>query len=193
MCATSMPASCAPSFSLATARIALPVSVRSHEQPQHQRNDEYRGEGNHPRQREKREAEIDTPKSVRKVDGAGVGMERVEQRVLDAYRQSERDQQHVAIVAMRGGTDDEALQHIAEREKERCERKHGKIRIEAEFLIAQERCEQGGAQKRAMGEIDDVQHAVDQRQPERDKRVHGAGQEPVEDRGDQDKGREHGN
>ena len=38
--------------------------------------------------------------------------------------------------------------------------------------------------QRAMGEIDDVQHAVDQRQPERDQRVDRAGHETVEDRGD---------
>ena len=37
-----------------------------------------------------------------------------------------------------------------------------------------------------MGEVDDVQHAVDQRQPQRDQRVDRAGQEAVEDRRKQD-------
>ena len=43
-----------------------------------------------------------------------------------------------------------------------------------------------------MGEIDDVEDAVDQREAERDQRVDGAGQQAVEDRGNEDGGREHG-
>ena len=52
--------------------------------------------------------------------------------------------------------------------------------------------EHGGGEQRAVGEIDDVQHAVDQRQPERDQRIDRTGQEAVENGGDQDGGREHG-
>ena len=53
------------------------------------------------------------------------------------------------------------------------------------------RIERGGEQ-RAMGEIDDVEDAVDQREPERHQRVDGAGEQAVEDRGNEDGGGEHG-
>ena len=38
-------------------------------------------------------------------------------------------------------------------------------------------------QRRAMGEVDDVQHAVDQRQPQRHQRIDRAGGQAVEDGG----------
>ncbi len=44
---------------------------------------------------------------------------------------------------------------------------------------------------RAMGEVDDVQHAVDQRQPQRHQRVDRPGQEAVEHGGEDDLGGEH--
>ena len=42
-----------------------------------------------------------------------------------------------------------------------------------------------------MGEVDDVQHAVDERQPDRDQRVDRAGHQPVQHGGEEDVGGEH--
>ena len=81
------------------------------------------------------------------------------------------------------GPDDEALQGVAHREEQRREHDCGEIGIEAEQPVREESREHRRGQQRAVREIDDVQHAVDQRQAERDQRVDGAGHEPVEDRG----------
>ena len=81
--------------------------------------------------RQEREAEIDALEGVRHVDGAGVGAEGIEQRVLDDDGEPERHQQHVAVVAMRGRPDDEALQAVAEREEGRRQEEGGKVGIDA--------------------------------------------------------------
>ena len=52
--------------------------------------------------------------------------------------------------------------------------------------MREERREQRGRQQRAMREVDDVQHAIDQRQPERDQRIDGAGHQAVEQRRNED-------
>ena len=154
--------------------------------------DEYRDKTDHARHGQKCEPEIDRLERIRHVDGARVGAECIEQRVFDDDGEAERHQQHVAVIAMRRRADDEALQGIAEREEYRREQEHGDVRIEPQQAIGEESGEQGRGQHRAMREIDDVQHAVDQRQPERDQRIDRAGQQTVEDRGDQDDGRQHG-
>ena len=135
---------------------------------------------------EERRADLDDVEGVGQVDGARVGAERVEQRVLDHDREAERHQQDVAVLAMRGRADDEALQPVAEQEEQRREPERREIGIEAEQLVREERREHRGGQQRAMREVDDVQHAVDQRQPERDQRVDGAGHQAVEDRRNED-------
>ena len=66
------------------------------------------------------------------------------------------------------------------------------IGIESQQAVGEERGEHGHGQQRAMGKVDDVQHAVDQREPERDQRVDRAGHQAVEDGRDEDDGREHG-
>jgi len=48
--------------------------------------------------------------------------------------------------------------------------------------------EHRGGQQRAVGEVDDVQNAVDQRQPERDQRIDRAGHQSVQHRRDEDDG-----
>ena len=78
----------------------------------------------------------------------------------------ERDQQHVAVIAMRGRTDDETLQRVAKPEKNRRQQENRDIGVEAQQPESEKSGEQGRAQHRAMGEIDDMQHAVDQRQSE---------------------------
>ena len=54
---------------------------------------------------------------VGQVDGAGVGAKGVEQRVLDDDGEAERDQQDVAVLAVGGRADDEALQAVAEQRR----------------------------------------------------------------------------
>ena len=67
--------------------------------------------------REKGRADLDDVEGVRQVDGARVGAESVEQGVLDDDGEAERDQKDVAVLAVRGRADDEALQHVAEHEE----------------------------------------------------------------------------
>ena len=96
-----MPTSAAPSFSLATARIALPVSVKvisSHSASATTKTatkPTTRGTARNV------DAEIDRLEGVRHVDGARIGAERRKQRVLDDDGEAERHQQDVAIVAVR--------------------------------------------------------------------------------------------
>ena len=164
----------------------------AHDQPEQQRDGKGRREADDARHSEKGEAEVDRLERVRHVDGAGIGAKGVEQRVLDHDGDAERHQQHVAIVAVRGRTDDETLQRVAKDEERRRQQEGGNIGVEPERMKGEEDREHGGTQQRAVREIDDVQHAVDQRQPERDKRIDRAGQQAVEDRGNQDDGRKHG-
>ena len=81
---------------------------------------------------------------------------------------------------------DEALQAIAQQEEQRREPERRDVGIEAQQLVRKKRREHRGGQQRAVGEIDDVQDAVDQRQPERNERVDGAGHQAVEHRGNED-------
>src|SRR5262249_54573470 len=97
----------------------------------------------------------------------------------------------VAVLAMGGRADDEALQAVAEREEQRGEDHGRNVRIEPEQAVGEERREHGGAQERAMGEVDDVQDAVDQGEAERHQRVDRAGEKPVEDGRNQDGRRQH--
>ena len=187
-----MPASSAPSFSLATARMARPVSVAAHHQPQHQRHGEYRDESDQARQGQEDKAQIDAVEGIRQIDSARVGAEREQQRVLNDHRKPQRHQQHVAIIAVRGRTDDEALQRIADAKKGRRQQEDGEIRIDAERPIGEVGSKHGSGEQRAVGEIDDVKHAVDQRQAERDQRIDRAGQQTVDDGGSQDGRRQHG-
>ena len=176
---------------MATARIALPVSVRAMISHSTSATTKTAREGNKPRQRNEGEAEIDAFEAVSEIDRAGVGVEGVEERVLDQHRQSQRHQQHVAVVAVRCRPDHKTLQAIAEREECRRDQKRGEIRIKPEFLEGEEGREQRGAQQRAMGEVDNVQHAINQRQPERDQRIDCAGHQAVDDGCEQYDGGEH--
>ena len=158
----------------------------SHDEPQRERDDDDDAEGDDAGHGEERRADLDDVEGVGQVDGAGVGAKGVEQRVLDDDGEAERHQQDVAVLAVRGRADDEALQAVAEHEKQRRQTDRGEIGIEAEPLVGEERREHRGGQQRAMGEVDDVQHAVDQRQAERDQRVDRAGHQAVEHRRNED-------
>jgi hypothetical protein len=92
---------------------------------------------------------------------------------------------------MRRRPDHKALHAIAERKECRRDQKRGEIGVKPEFLEGEEGREQRGAQQRAMGEGDDVQHAVDQRQPKRDQRIDRAGHQAVDDGCEQYDGGEH--
>jgi len=84
------------------------------------------------------------------------------------------------IVAVRGWADEETLQAIAEHKEERGENEGGEIGIEPEQRVCEERSEHRRREQRTMREIDDVENAVDEREPERHERVDGASQEPIE-------------
>jgi hypothetical protein len=87
---------------------------------------------------------------------------------------------------VRGRTDDEALQAIAEQKEQRREPERRDVRIKAKQRVRKKRREHRGGQQRAVSEVDDVQDAVDQRQSKRDERIDGAGHQSVEHRGNED-------
>ena len=67
--------------------------------------------------------------------------------------------------------DDEALQAITENEKSGHQDQYRHIRIDASQGIKKESRIERQHQQAAMRKIDDVQHAIDQRQSERDEGV----------------------
>ena len=105
----------------------------AHDQPKQQRDGKGRRKTDDARDGEEGEAEVDGLERIRHVDGAGIGAEGVEQRVLDDDGDAERHQQHVAVIAVRGRTDDEALQRVAEREEGRRQQEGGEVGIEPEL------------------------------------------------------------
>ena len=72
----------------------------AHQQIERERDCDDHAEANDARHREERGPDLDHVEAIREVDGAGVGAERVEQRVLDHDREAQRDQQDVAVLAM---------------------------------------------------------------------------------------------
>ncbi len=91
-----------------------------------------------------------------------------------------------------GRADHKALQGVASGKEGGRQKEDGQIRIETGFLIGKERRKKRGAQQCAVGEIDNVQHTIDQSEPERDQRVDRTGQKPVDDRRNQDRCGQHG-
>src|SRR5262249_58219153 len=107
------------------------------------------------------------------------------------HGEGEGKQQNVAILAVSGGADDEALQTITEREEQRREPERCEVGIEPEQPVGKKRREHGGGEQRAMREIDDVQDTIDQRQAKRDQPIPRPGQKSVEDGGNENDRRQH--
>ena len=79
-----------------------------------------------------------------------------------------------------GRLDDEALQHVAQREEDRHQHEDRDVGIDAAERVEKERRVQRQHEQAAVREVDDVQHAIDQRQAERDERVDRAHRQPVQ-------------
>jgi hypothetical protein len=157
-----------------------------HDQPQAERHDDHNAESDDPGNRQKGCANFDDVKAVGQVDGARVGPEGVEQCILDDDRKAKRHQKDIAVFAMSGGADNEALQRVAQQIEKRAQYDGGGIGIEPEQPVGKKRRKHRGGEQRAVGEIDDVQHAIDQREPERDEGVDGAGHQSVKYRRNDD-------
>jgi hypothetical protein len=186
-----MPTRRAPSFSFATARIALPVSVRA------SASQRMRVVARAAAKPIRRGFAISSGPSSTvwkpySVDSPGVGAKDREQRVLDRDREPQRDEEDVAVVAAARRPDHEALEHVAETEEQRRQQRDGEVRVKPECRVRHPDREHGASEQRSMGEVDDVQHAVDQGQVERDEGIDGAGQEAVHDGLGHDRGGVHG-
>ena len=72
------------------------------------------------------------------------------------------------------------MEPIADQEERRNEDRQGEVGIDAELRLQEIRAVERQHQQAAVGEVDDVQHAVDQREPERDQRVDRADGEAVQ-------------
>jgi hypothetical protein len=163
MWSTLMPESAAPVFSFATARIALPVSVRASSSAQQQRHHEGSDEGDQLGHGQEQVADLDHRKAIGHVDRARVGAEASEQGVLYDDRQAERHQQDVAVIAVAGRVDDEALHAVAQAQRTAASGQTRPHKDQAlNTLCSDQHSEHRRRQRRAMGEVDDVQHAVDQ-------------------------------
>src|SRR5262249_19150221 len=108
-----------------------------------------------------------------------IGTKSVKQRILDDDGKTEGHQQGIAILAVRGWANNETLQRITKPEEQRCQPYRRQIRIEAEQRVAKEGREHRSSQQRAMGKINNMQDAVDQREPERNERVNRARHQSV--------------
>ena len=86
-------------------------------------------------------------------------------------------------------TDDEPLRAIAEREEQDGERNHRDVRVEA-GLEGEIGGEHSRPENRPMSEVDDVQHAIDQREANGDKGVDCPGRQAIDSRRRDDIGRE---
>ena len=165
--------------------------AQSHEQPQSDCHDDHGGKRHDAWNGEKRGAELDDVERIVESDRAGIRTKCVKQGVLDHHSQSERHQQIVAILAVRGWSDHAALQTVAYNKEQRSKDQRRNIGIKPEQSVGEECREHGRGEQRTMGKVDDVQNAVDQREPERHQRVERAGEEPIEHRWNKNARREH--
>ena len=117
---------------------------------------------------------------------ARVALEQHQRQVLQHDRDAERHEQDVLVVAVAGAADHAALQRVAEREHRRHHDRQRQVRVDAEETLQAVDAVQRHHQRRAVREVDDVQHAVDQRQAERHQRVDRAGGDAVEQRREED-------
>ena len=166
--------------------------VRAADDPeQHRRHRQRAAEGDDLGQRDHGRPDLHRGQRVGGVDGARIGLEPDQRQVLQHDGQPQRDQQDVLVLAVAGAVDHEALQGVAQQEHARHHQREGRVGIDAQALLQQvhgvQRHHEGGP----VGEVDDVQHAVDQRQSQRDQRVYRAGRQAVEHRGKEDGGIEH--
>ena len=136
------------------------IGQAQHE-PQEKGDGEHDTEADHTGQRQKSNPEVDDSEGVIEVDCAGIGAKRIEQHVFDHHREPERHQENIAILSVRGRTDDEALQAVAQHEEHRGEHNGREIRVEPEEPMREESGKHCGSEQRAMRKIDDVQDAVD--------------------------------
>ncbi|MNT89422.1 hypothetical protein D3C72_2301420 [compost metagenome] len=83
---------------------------------------------------------------------------------------------------MAGAVDHKPLQRIAQREHPRHHQRQGGVGVDAQPVLEQVDGVERNHERRPMGEIDDVQHPVDQGQAQGDQRVHRAGRQAVEHR-----------
>jgi hypothetical protein len=165
---------------------AAQVGVR-HEGPKRQRRRHRAAEGHHLGHRHEGAQHVESGKAIGGVDRLGIGGERHQRQVFQNDRQAQRDQQDVLVPAMPGPGDQPALQAVAKREHQRRHDQQRDIGIKPQEPPQEIDGIEPHHQQRPMGEVDDVQDAVDQRQPQRDQRIERARRHPVQDRGPKDR------
>src|SRR5260221_7639146 len=140
---------------------------------------------------EEGDADIDRVEGIARVDRPRVRAPEIEREIVDDDGEAERHQQDIVLPAVARRGDDRALQRIAQHEHRRNDDRQSEIGIDAEERVEEIDAVERQHQQAAMGEIDDVQHAVDQRQPERHQRVNRAGGDAVQHRREHDLQLEH--
>ncbi len=112
------------------------------DQPKRDRHDECDAKSDDARYREERDAEIEHREAIGQIDRAGIGMESIEQRVFDDDGEAEGYQQDIAILAMRGGPDDETLQAVSQNKEQWRQQEDRNVGVEPEQPIGEERGKQ---------------------------------------------------
>ena len=108
-----------------------PDVCESHGEPEHERDCECSNKADYARDSEKGPPDVNGLERIRHIDGPGIGPECIQKRIFDDDSDAKSDEQHVAVIAMRSRTDDEALQGVADRKETGREQKDRNIWIEA--------------------------------------------------------------
>src|SRR5207344_3099365 len=103
-------------------------------------------------------------------------------------REAERDQQDVLVTPVAEAADHQAIEEEAEDEGPADHQRQRDVGVDAQQPPQEEDGIHGQHQQAAMGEVDDVQDAVDQGETYGDQHIDAAGEQPVQDAGEDDLG-----
>jgi hypothetical protein len=179
-CSTSMPTSLRALALLGERADRAAEIGLAHDQPQQGGGDQRAGEGDDLGQRQEGAEDLDDLEGIGHVDDARVGLEEKQREILDHDGEAERHQQDIFVPSVAGAADDAALQRIAEREHAGRYDQERHVRVDPELDVEIIDRVEAKHQQRPMGEVDDVQNAVDQRQAEGDEGIERTCRQPVQ-------------
>ena len=98
-------------------------------------------------------------------------------------RERQRHEQDVLFFAAAEGSDHAALDRVSEQEEERDDHRDGEIRIDSEEHVKKVDAVERQHQQATMGEVDDMQHAVDEGKSESDQSIDRPGRQATQNCG----------
>ena len=138
-------------------------------------------------QRHQRRPERDHAPGIGDVDRLRVAGEEEQRGIVDDDRQAERDEQDVLVLAVAEMADEGAIEQVSEGKGARGDDGQRDIGVEPQRLSPEEKHRvHRQHEQAAVREVDDVQDAVDQREPDGDEHVDAAGHQAVDQPGEKD-------